>query len=89
MPLETSCSGGVAIDSLCEMQAFISHLMRKLQEVGLQTPDPQQLPAIIYHDGRSSFPGETMESAAKAGYQKFRVAPQIIFVLLPDNCEFS
>lgn len=28
-----------------------------------------------------------MENAAKAGYQKFRVAPQIIFVLLPDNCE--
>lgn len=61
--------------------------MRKLQEVGLQTPDPQQLPSIIYHDGRNSFPGETMENAAKAGYQKFRVAPQIIFVLLPDNCE--
>ncbi len=28
-----------------------------------------------------------MEAAAKAGFQTFRTAPQIVFVLLPDNCE--
>lgn len=63
--------------------------MRKLQEVGLGTPDPQNLPPIIYHDGRNTFPGETMEAAAKAGFQTFRTAPQIVFVLLPDNCKLS
>ena len=63
--------------------------MRKLQEVGMATPDPQKLPPVIYHDGHNTFPGETMEAAAKAGFQTFRVAPQIVFVLLPDNCKQS
>ena len=65
----------------------MSHMMRKLRELGISTPDPQNLPPIIYHDGRANFPGETMEQAVKAGGNTFRAKPDIVFVLLPDACE--
>ena len=73
--------------SLAVLQSFMSHLMRKLRELGIRTPEPQNLPPIIYHDGRANFPGETMEAAARAGGNHFKAKPAIIFVLLPDACE--
>lgn len=56
-----------------------------LGKCGLQTPPPQNLPPIVYHDPMSTFVGETMEAAARAGSEHFGVKPQIIFVLLPNT----
>lgn len=68
------------------LQAFVSHLMAKLRELGIGTPDPGRVPPIIYHDGNVNFPGETLQQAVKEGGNFFRSTPKIIFVLLPDNC---
>ncbi len=69
----------------------MQHMMGKLREAGLRVPQGPQgeliIPPIVYHMGVQRFPGETVEEAARQGATYFKAAPQIIFVLLPDNCE--
>ena len=75
------------------VQGMMQHMMVKLREVGLKVPQGQRgevlIPPIVYHQGQQRFPGETVEEAARQGAAFFKAGPQIIFVLLPDNCEFS
>jgi hypothetical protein len=70
---------------------MMQHMMAKLRELGLKVPQTAKgevcIPPIVYHNGQQRFPGETVEEAAKQGANFFKAAPQIIFVLLPDNCE--
>lgn len=75
------------------VQGMMQHMMAKLREVGLKVPQGQRgevlIPPIVYHQGQQRFPGETVEEAARQGAAFFKAGPQIIFVLLPDNCEPS
>lgn len=60
-------------------------LIGAMSAVGIQTPRMDDLPEIVFHDSRRSFPGETLKQAVDAAADFFKAAPKIIFVLLPDT----
>ena len=66
-------------------QTFMYDLIGAMSAVGIQTPRMDDLPEIVFHDSRRSFPGETLKQAVDAAADFFKAAPKIIFVLLPDT----
>lgn len=70
---------------LCVWQKFIWDLVNQLGRCGLSVPAPDAQPPIVYHNGCSHFPVESMQEAVEAARDFFRgTEPGIIFCLLPD-----
>ena len=63
----------------------MTELLGQLRKCGLQTPEPFDLPEIVFHDRNRAFPGESLHRAMDLGKQYFKQDPRIIFVLLPDT----
>ena len=66
-------------------QTFMYDLIGAMSAVGIQTPRMDDLPEIVFHESRRSFPGETLKQAVDLAADFFKVPPKIIFVLLPDT----
>jgi len=72
-------------------QDFISEQMRQLRGYGLQVPTTSGgklpvLPATAFWSNGVSVE-EVMKQACVSGQATFKKPPQIIFVLLPSECE--
>ena len=67
------------------MQAFVTELLTMLGTCGLTTPEPFNLPEIVFHQPSNTFPGETLDRAFQAGRNHFKREPDLLFVLLPDT----
>ena len=63
----------------------MSELLIQLNKCGLRAPNPGNLPEIVFHDGTSHFPGQSMKMAVDLARKHFQSDPRIIFVLLPDT----
>ncbi len=65
----------------------MAELFRGCSKVGIQVPRMTIVPdpVIVWHDGRSTFPGETMVAAFEAAKGFFKRDPDIIFVVLPER----
>ena len=60
-------------------------LLGAFQDLGMNLPQNEELPQIVYHDIRNSFPGETLKEACALGERHFGEPVKLVFVLLPDT----